>query len=108
VAGAFLLAVQSATAALFGVLDDAGAVPWMTLSTQALISASVMAAAIFFTLVWAARHTTPKLAPVLPENTAVGVTNGSGRVVAVATIPSAASAVATQAQDASAQLQEAT
>lgn len=96
VAGAFLIAVQSSLAAFFGVIDDANMVPWLTLSSQALITAAGMSIAILLTLIWASRHTTPKLAPVLPENTVVGVTNGTHKVVATATIPSVAEAQADQ------------
>jgi hypothetical protein len=101
VAGAFLISVQAVMAAVFGVVDDAGLFPWLTLGTQATMTAAAMSLAVFLTLVWAARHTTPRQAPVLPENTAVGVTNGTGKVVAVATIPSASDAIAHQADDAS-------
>lgn len=92
VAGAFLIAVQTVSAALFAVLDDAGVAPWLTLSTQALITAAVMSIAVFIVLAWAARHTTPRAAPVLPESTVVGLTNGSGKVAAVATLPTVADA----------------
>lgn len=100
VAGAFLLAVQAIMGAFWGVVDDLQLWPQLTLSTQALVSAAVTSVAILVTLIWAARRTTPTAAPILPENTVVGVTNGTQRVVATATIPSAADAVANQGDSA--------
>lgn len=88
VAGAFLIAVQATMAALFAVLGDAHVVDWLTISSQALVTAAIMAIATFMTMLWTAKKTTPTAAPVLPEKTKVALTNGDNKTVAaLATLP---------------------
>lgn len=89
VAGAWLIAVQAIMAALWGVIADAFPTFPLTSPTQALVTAAVSAVATASALWWASRHTTPTAAPVLPEGTKVGITNGTGEVKSIHALPPA-------------------
>jgi hypothetical protein len=88
VAGAVLIAVQASMAALWAVTADA--IPTFPLKpgTEGLVTAAIMSLATVVVMVWTGRRTTPTSAPILPESTHVGITNGSGQVGAIVQLPS--------------------
>lgn len=93
VAGAVLIATQASMTALWAAIADAFPTFPLTEGTEGLISTAVVAVVTVAALIWLDRKTTPVGNPVLPENTNVGVTNGSSQVIATATLPAAADAL---------------
>lgn len=94
VAGAALIALQTTMAAIWAVVADANHDFPLSSATEQLVTGAVMAIGVVITMVWARRRMTPTAAPILPESTSVGISNGSGKVEAVVQLP-AVSDVAT-------------
>jgi hypothetical protein len=99
VAGAVLIATQAIMTAFWSAVADAFPAFPLTEGTEGLISTAVVAVVTVGALIWLDHKTTPVGNPVLPENTTVGVTNGSSKVVATATLPAAADALTAAPQE---------
>lgn len=80
-AGGILVAISAVMAAFWAVVSDAGAMPWLTVASQGLITFAIQAVATTIAALWAQSRSTPTAAPTLVAGTSIKVVDDGGAIL---------------------------